>query len=105
MRIWLSKWIDEYLKGRRFRLGLLFRLSVFVPLAVALGLIGLLETMGVPRGSPIADAALIIGFAASAFVMGLWLYRWFIGYGSTAWQEEQAARERREREQRGRQRP
>jgi hypothetical protein len=100
----LTKLMDQYLRGRGFRLGLLRRLSVFVPLAAALGLMALLETMGLPRGSPVADAVLLFGFVASAFVGGLWLYRWFVGYGSTAWQQEQTARERREREQRGRRR-
>jgi hypothetical protein len=60
------------------------------PLLVALLLMGLLESPGLPRESSVVTALLVCGALGSLAMLCLSVYRWMAGYCRSAFQERAA---------------
>lgn len=90
---YLRKWIDRDWERRDYNPVFAFiqRLLWGLPLAV-IGAVGWMFDAG--PGDPLYDWGLPIGAALSLALVAYSSYRWFVGYGRTGWQEEQARRRR-----------
>jgi hypothetical protein len=68
------------------------RLIWVAPMLVAILLISLADAFGAAASGTITLIILIAGMLASLLMCSLSMYRWFIGYGRTDWQDAQAKR-------------
>ena len=92
----LTRWIDRDWERRRYLsiIAIAQRLLWVAPILVAIVIMELAEALGASPTGPVTLAILIAGMAGCVFTFSLSMYRWFIGYSRTDWQEKQAAARR-----------
>ena len=84
-------WIDRDWERRRYLPLIAFgqRLLWIAPILLAILLMELAEALGASPSGPVTTAILIAGVVGCIITFAISMYRWFVGYGRTEWQEKQ----------------
>lgn len=87
------RWIDRDWERRRYLPLLAFgqRLLWIAPILLAIVIMELAEALGASPSGPVTTTILIAGMVGCITTFAFSMYRWFVGYGRTEWQEKQAA--------------
>lgn len=78
---------DGYSSSCSFRQRVLW----ITPMVVAIPLIGLAQALGASPTGRLTTLIAIVGIVACLLMFSLSMYRWFVGYSRTEYQEAQAA--------------